>query len=240
MYSKIIVISGAGLSADSGIATFRDDDGTWKKFDVEKLGTLAAWYSNRTEMEVWYNQRRKELEHFQPNAAHLALAQLQTTLGKERVRLFTQNGDNMLEKAGAQEVFHVHGNMTELLCLDCHQTWDCDYAPTSQQTRCPHCQSLNIKPGVILFGEDAPLYAQMDREIKDTKDGLILVIGTLGTVLPFSRLVGNRHHPRRPRTILNNLHREADVSYAKYFDQTLFGAAKDVVPPLVQQILSPC
>ena len=230
--NQVLVFTGAGLSAESGLPTFRDPSGTglWTSFDPQRWGTLAAYDEHPDELRAFYDERRRLLGAVRPTLAHQFLAGLQAKWGPQRVRLFTQNGDDLLGRAGAADVVHVHGELTKGQCRDCGHRWSLGYGPLPPA--CPLCGSARVKPDVVLFGEDAPLYEEMDRTFRRSRGDLVLVIGTLGLVIPFKRIVGNRHHPDRSCCVLNNLHREEGVAYRKYFDATLFCPATEAAPLL--------
>jgi NAD-dependent deacetylase len=234
---RYIFITGAGLSAESGIPTFRDPGATWEKFDPRKLANLDTIDIYRNDVLKFYNDRRVDLVKFHPNPAHIALAELQKKLGTERVIIFTQNGDDLLDRAGAKEVHYLHGRLTDMHCQKCDKRWPIGYTAVTQEATCPFCTSSKIKPGVVFFNEIAPLYELLDKTIKEARaPDKLIIIGTKGEVLPFKRLVGNRHHPRRPRTYLINLHREQTIPYTRYFDQAMFAPASTAVPQLLNEI----
>jgi NAD-dependent deacetylase len=209
----------------------------WDTFDPQKLATLSTLDANRELVFAFYNERRTTLTQFQPNLGHQVLAKLQQQWG-DRVVIYTQNGDDLLERAGAKEIIHLHGKQTDFLCRTCNHIWDVGYKAVDPTTCCPSCGSNRTKPGVIFFEEQAPLYAQFDWDIKTAQGAMIVVIGTQGAVLPFKRLVGNRHHPKRPIAILNNLHREDGIPYRKFFDFTYFAPLTEAIVSIEARVQS--
>ena len=108
---KIAVLTGAGVSAESGFATFRDSGGLWEKYDVNEVASIEGWYRNRGLVLDFYNERRKQLKDARPNAAHIAIADLENDFD---VQVITQNVDNLHEKAGSTRVLHLHGELTKV------------------------------------------------------------------------------------------------------------------------------
>lgn len=219
--NEILVFTGAGLSAESGVPTFRGAGGFWRGYDPRQVASIDTLDENRELVFAFYNERRLLLPRVEPNAAHRWLASLQREFGG-RVTLFTQNVDDLLERAGCRDVIHLHGSLLDAECRGCGHRWPVGYAALPVTLACPRCASLRTKPGIVMFGEAAPLYARMHEVFGGSRDDLILVIGTSGTVIPFEDVVGNRRSTRRSYTVLNNLEREPDVAYAPYFDLTLF------------------
>jgi NAD-dependent deacetylase len=229
--NKILIFTGAGLSAESGVPTFRGVGGFWRGFDPAVVASIDTLDANRELVFLFYNERRQHLEAVRPNRAHLWLAALQKQFGT-RLKLFTQNVDDLLERAGCTDVIHLHGSLLDAHCRACEHRWHVGYAALPVTQRCPTCGSPSTKPGVVMFGEMAPLYATMHEVFGNSRDDLILVIGTSGAVIPFEYVVGNRRSTHRSYTVLNNLERDPDVRYERYFDVTLFKPATEAVDDL--------
>lgn len=202
---KIVFFSGAGISAESGVPTFRDDlSGLWAQYDPMQLATPEAFRRQPALVWGWYLWRRQRVRAAQPNAAHLALAQWQAAAGADRVICLTQNVDDLHERAGCSEVLHLHGNLFSSLCAECgqsvdeaalpkaHQTRavDVEFDPNGQEITPPACRACggHIRPGVIWFGEALDSQV-LDRsfELSATCDVLI-AIGTSGVVQPAAAL----------------------------------------------------
>jgi len=175
-----MILSGAGLSAESGISTFRDSDGLWEGYDVMKVCSTQGWIEDRTYVTSFYNERRATIEDKEPNHAHEVLASLEKKY-RGRVMHLTQNVDNLLEKAGAKEVIHLHGTLTDLRCEACTQTFDVGYAPQTGNEVCPHCGNKRVRHNVVMFGEAAPEYVHIQQAIKECS--LFISIGTSGAVI---------------------------------------------------------
>lgn len=215
---QILIFSGAGLSAESGISTFRDnDDGLWTTYNPDQVANIHTFNANKSMVFDFYNDRRVSLSTLKPNAAHFGIAVIQKKYGKENVKIYTQNIDNFLEQAGCEEVVHVHGEMTQMQCLHCNTHWDIGHTRWEEHQECPHCdfaekkaeagslyKGTSVKPGVVFFGEIAPEYPDMYAKFRDSRKDIILVIGTSGEVVSMDKIAGNRRSTRRSFTILNN------------------------------------
>ena len=165
----IAVLTGAGVSAESGIPTFRDAlTGLWAKYDAEQLASEKGFRADPALVWGWYEWRRHRVLQALPNAAHAAIAQLQHVVPK--LSVITQNVDDLHERAGSQNVLHLHGSLHEARCIDCELShkYDALNAVNEQQRieppRCSICGDL-IRPGVVWFGEQMPVVAWHDAEI---------------------------------------------------------------------------
>lgn len=196
---KLYVFSGSGLSAESGIPTFRGNDGTWSNFDVSEVCNILTWKKNREKVFDFYSGRREEYSSAKPNAAHEQIAHWQKRWGKNRVVLLTQNVDTLLEQAGAEHVTHLHGSINELLCTACGHQWHVGIEHYHSQTSCPKCKSLKgVKPGVILFHEDAPEYVHLNAMRKNIRgQDIVIVVGTALNVISSDRILPTQRwgHP---------------------------------------------
>ncbi|MCP3719404.1 Sir2 family NAD-dependent protein deacetylase [Paraburkholderia sp. CNPSo 3281] len=188
---RLFVFSGAGLSAESGISTFRTGDGIWSHASIDEVCNYLTWRRNRPAVFRFYNQRIAECGDARPNAAHERLAKWQNAWGTERVHLVTQNIDDMLEQAGARQVTHLHGDMISLLCTDCEYRFPVSGRALDPQAACPSCgQVEGVKPGVVFFNEAAPEYETLWRIQRDmTPDDLFIAVGTAFEVIPPERLL---------------------------------------------------
>ena len=231
---NIFVLSGAGVSAESGLGTFRDRDGLWSRFDPMKLATPEAFARDPDEVHAFYNMRRHNLLSAEPNAAHYALARLEEGLTARGDSLFlcTQNIDDLHERAGSQRVVHMHGELFKARCTACSETmpWREDL---SVAVSCPSCRhSGDLRPHVVWFGE-MPL--EMDA-IYDALIGadLFVAIGTSGSVYPAAGFVSEaRGHGIRTCEI--NLEPSDN---ARQFDHGRYGPASEVVPIWVEEMLA--
>ena len=178
-----LVVSGAGLSAESGLSTFRAANGLWAGHDIDRVCRADTWRSHRAEVFDFYNARRQELAAVAPNTAHRALAELARSVPTV---MLTQNADDLLERAGCPDVRHLHGRLSEMACTACGHGWDVGHAAVEADTvRCPACGShRGVRPGVVFFGDPAPMYTDLRKAVTALRpcDGL-LVVGTSGAVV---------------------------------------------------------
>ena len=180
---KIVVFSGAGVSADSGIATFRDADGLWAQYRIEDVCTPEALAHNRETVIRFYNLRRKELLTKQPNPAHLAIKELEQYYDVEVV---TQNVDNLHERAGSQKVLHLHGELTKLRSTaDSSLIYPLEGWEQDLNARCE--KGSLLRPHIVFFGEAVPMMEQA-AQVVSTAD-ILVVVGTSLAVYPAASLV---------------------------------------------------
>ena len=179
---KIVVLTGAGISAESGLKTFRDADGLWENHDVMEVASAQGWERNRELVLRFYNERRRQLDTVEPNAAHRALADLEE--GYEVV-IITQNVDNLHERGGSSRVLHLHGELTKMRSvLDDTKIYDCDgdIQPGDQAP-----DGYQLRPHIVWFGEMVPMLEPAAAEVA-TAD-IVLVIGSSMQVYPAASLV---------------------------------------------------
>ncbi|GAB3551263.1 SIR2 family NAD-dependent protein deacylase [Spirosoma fluminis] len=180
---KIIVLSGAGISAESGIPTFRASDGLWENHRIEDVATPEAWYRNPDLVQDFYNQRRKQALSVQPNAGHLALVRLEA---KYDVTVITQNVDNLHEKAGSSKVVHLHGELFKSRStVDADLVYDIQGWELKKGDLCE--KGAQLRPHIVWFGEAVPMMdvAQKITELAD----VLIVVGTSLNVYPAAGLV---------------------------------------------------
>ncbi len=191
-FERIVVFSGAGISADSGIPTFRSGhNGLWNEFDPQQLATPDAWRRDKAVVWGWYEWRRALVMTAQPNPGHLAVAQLQRDFGANVV---TQNVDDLHERADATGVLRLHGSLFAARCVACGAPHELGAPPAnaerqSMPPRCTRCGGY-VRPGVVWFGESLPeaAVAQATRLMRRC-DLLLLVVGTSGVVYPAAGMV---------------------------------------------------
>ncbi|HKK09860.1 MAG TPA: NAD-dependent deacylase [Bacteroidales bacterium] len=168
----IVVLTGAGISAESGISTFRDSGGLWEKYSIEEVATPQAWQRNQDLVLDFYNQRRKQLYEVEPNAAHYALAELEK---KFEVKIITQNVDDLHERAGSSDVLHLHGELKKAQSsLDPSLVYDIDGWELKKGDKCE--RDSQLRPHVVWFGEPVPMI-EPAAEISSQAD-TYLVVGT--------------------------------------------------------------
>lgn len=179
---QVVVLTGAGISAESGIKTFRDADGLWEGHDVMEVATPAGWEKNREKVLKFYNQRRRQLLQVEPNAAHYALSALEE---KYKVNIITQNVDDLHERAGSSNVLHLHGELLKVRsCFDEDLVLDWK-KDLNIGDFCEH--NSQLRPHVVWFGEDVPMFSRAI-EITEKAD-ILLIIGTSMQVYPAAALM---------------------------------------------------
>ncbi|MDA7848168.1 NAD-dependent deacetylase [Sulfurospirillum sp.] len=208
---KILIFSGAGISAESGISTFRDANGLWDNYNIEDICHQRSWKKNFDLVHEFYNKRRVQLSTVEPNQAHFSVARIKK-MYKDDCYVVTQNVDDLFERAGCEDVIHVHGELTKMECTACGHVWDMGYkAFDLTKDRCPKCNSLKgVKPFVVFFGGQAPQYISMYRafEVCKNKDSLLIVVGTMGNVVPVESLIEGTPCKK----ILNNLEKSKHIN----------------------------
>jgi len=180
----LMVLTGAGISVESGIPTFRDsENGLWKGFDPMVLANYRVWRENFDQVHEFYNDRRSFLKEVKPNATHYKIAEWQD---KYEAHIYTTNIDRLHEQAGARKVHHVHGCMDEMRCEACDYVWNIGYSVYDTKSGCPSCGSIkDVKPNVVFFNEMAPLYDRMYDQIKNMGfHGLFIAMGGSGSIIP--------------------------------------------------------
>ena len=227
-YPSIVILTGAGISAESGLGTFRDKDGLWTKYDLEDVATPEGFARNPKLVLDFYNARRQNLLDSEPNAAHVALARLQKERPGEAL-IVTQNVDNLHERAGATDVVHMHGELLKMHCQGCGAGADFN-EDIQVETICAGCgDSGGVRPSVVWFGE-IPL--EMDR-IYDAIRGaeLFVSIGTSGQVYPAAGFAFEAGRVGA-RTL------ELNLEATGPFDDRRLGPATEVVPAWVEEVLT--
>jgi len=231
---KIIIFSGAGLSAESGLSTFRDNDGLWANYDINKVCNYMTWLDNFALVHEFYNKRRVELESAKPNIAHMTIAKIQQKYGMDKVSIITQNVDDLLERAGCQSVIHVHGELTKLRCMSCDYNWDIGYQEYEIGAKCPRCNGARIKPFVVFFYESAPMYMALYEQFEDiNQNDIVLIIGTSGNVVSIDNLLGSKN--KNGYKILNNLESSAKIN-EKLFDKIFYEPCTMALPKIEEII----
>lgn len=230
LYERIVILTGAGLSAESGVSTFRDPDGIWSKFNIEDVATPEAFARQPRAVQDFYNQRRKGLLGVKPNAAHEAIARLQR-LYPNPVVIVTQNIDNLHETGGARDVIHMHGELLQSLCSDCGARAACHH-DLGIEDGCEACgRTGGLRPDVVWFGE---IPYRMDEIAEHLAFAdLFISIGTSGNVYPAAGFVAGARQAGA-HTVELNLEPSEGVSY---FAEAIHGPATKVVPAYVDRLL---
>jgi len=230
---NIVILTGAGISKESGIDTFRDKDGLWSKYDIEEVATIEAFRRDAKKVLDFYNERRADFRsaNIQPNAAHRALARLEAEWPGE-VLVVTQNIDLLHEGGGSKNVLHMHGQAGKIRCMACDDLIDSEME-LFPDTVCAKCSAKGtLRPHVVWFGE-MPLY--MD-EIAAALDrcGLFVSIGTSGTVYPAAGFVQHVRMGGVGHTVELNMEPSEGHSL---FAERHYGPASQIVPAFVDRVL---
>ena len=230
---NIVILTGAGISQESGLDTFRDAEGIWAKVRLEDVATPEAFHRDPGMVHDFYNARRAQLREAKvvPNAAHLALARLEREWPGE-VTLVTQNVDDLHDRAGSQALIHMHGQLTKARCPSCNlvSPWP---GPLTIASQCPGCHVEGLRPHIVWFGE-VPMglrriYSALDEA------SLFVSIGTSGSVYPAAGLVAYALERGVERTIELNLEPSEG---SRLFDERRYGPATEVVPAWVDALLA--
>ncbi|MBF9034053.1 NAD-dependent protein deacylase [Rhodobacterales bacterium HKCCE2091] len=226
---KIVILTGAGISAESGLGTFRDVDGLWTKYDLAEVATPEGFARNPRLVQDFYNARRRNAAEAEPNAAHAALARLESAIGDD-LFLVTQNIDGLHERAGSRRVIHMHGALDTALCAACGHRWPAPAEMRPEDT-CPDCSRPATRPDVVWFGE---MPYRMD-EIYDAiaAADLFVAIGTSGEVYPAAGFVGEARS-QGAETLEINLEPGAARGL---FDRVIAGPATRAVPDWVAEVI---
>ena len=227
---NIVILTGAGISAESGLATFRAADGLWEGHRVEDVATPEAYRRDPKLVHKFYDARRARLGEVEPNAAHKALARLDAEWGGDLL-LVTQNVDDLHERAGSRRLLHMHGELTKGWCLACdeRQPWSGDMGEAAECALCG--ERGGLRPDIVWFGE---MPYEMDR-IEDAlrSADLFVSIGTSGAVYPAAGFVQTARYCGA-RTLEMNL----DPSLGStFFDESRIGPAGKLVPEWVAEVL---
>ena len=227
---QIVILTGAGISAESGLGTFRDTDGLWTRVDLNEVATPEGYARNPDKVLEFYNMRRRGVLEAQPNAAHQALARLQAARPGQ-VTLVTQNVDDLHERGGSAEVIHMHGQMLSALCAGCGHRWAWP-GPMSRADACAACAITGtVRPDVVWFGE-MPYHMERIYAALEQCD-LFVSIGTSGQVYPAAGFVAEAR-AQGAATLEINLDPSDN---AEMFDRQILGPATEAVPKWVDELL---
>jgi NAD-dependent deacetylase len=229
---NVVVLTGAGISAESGLATFRDADGLWEGHRVEDVATPEGFAADPDLVHDFYDQRRASLDAVVPNAAHEALARLELNWaerGLGKILVVTQNVDDLHDRARQQSLLHMHGELRSAWCLACdtHHAW----SGTTHGAACPGCGAVALRPDVVWFGEVPRGLDVVDRALRDVD--LFVSIGTSGAVHPAASFV-QLAASRGARTLELNL---VSSEGSNLFQENRFGPATALVPAWAHEML---
>ncbi len=231
-YKKIVVLTGAGLSAESGLHTFRDKHGLWSRYDYRDVATPEGYRRNPELVQNFYNERRKQNARVEPNAGHRALARLEAE-HQGSVLIVTQNIDPLHEMAGSKNLIHMHGEIAKALCGDCGARHNIASEDITLASVCPNCaRAGKLRPDVVWFGE---MPYQMETIYEALSDcDLFISIGTSGTVYPAASFVSEASRAGA-HTVELNLEPSEGVSA---FKEAVQGLATEIVPAYVERLLT--
>lgn len=223
-----VAFTGAGMSSESGVPTFRGEDGIWKKFKPEELANFDAFIRNPELVWEWYAHRKRILSSVQPNAGHFALAEMEKLLPE--LHVITQNIDDLHRRAGSERVYELHGNIERNYCIDCRTPF------TNQQLdfgsgvpRCGKCGGL-IRPDVVWFGELLPVEAWQRSVAACGRCDLFFCVGTSGVVYPAASLPGIA---RRSGAYVVEINPEYTM-LSDSVEETLLGKSGEILPKVVK------
>ena len=227
---SICVLTGAGISAESGVATFRGADGLWSKLKPQELANFDAFMRNPELVWEWYNHRKKIIHEVKPNAAHFALAEMELIV--QKFTLITQNIDNLHRRAGSKRVLELHGNIERSYCVKCGSP--AESIEITPEKKIPHCIKCGgiIRPDVVWFGEQLPedVFEEAIRAAQNCE--LFLTIGTSAVVYPAAGIPLEASNCGA-YVVEINIER---TEISRMVNETLLGKAGEVLPILVQQM----
>jgi NAD-dependent deacetylase len=231
--SKIVVLTGAGISAESGVKTFRDNGGLWENHRIEDVATPEAFRRDPEFVHRFYNLRREQLKEVQPNKAHLALSQLEEA--DVDFFLVTQNVDDLHERAGSKAPLHMHGELKKVRCLYCESVFVWENELTTRHL-CPECRQHgewgSLRPHIVWFGEmpfDMPL---IEKKLRNCD--IFIAVGTSGQVYPAAGFV-ELAKDYQAKTLLFNLEEQGQN---RHFDEVILGPAGKTLSEWVNDFIA--
>lgn len=222
---SLTVLTGAGVSADSGVPTFRGNDGLWKNFRAEELATPQAFERDPKLVWEWYNMRREKLVTIKPNPAHHAITNLEGKIGD--FTLITQNVDGLHEKSGSQNILELHGNIWKVRCTECDSVTDNHNVPIEILPYCDDCGGL-LRPHIVWFGEMLPGDVLSSANAALGKCDMMLIIGTSGVVQPAASMA---FIAKRAGAYIVEANLEATAN-SDIADEVIIGRADEIIPAL--------
>lgn len=224
--ARVVIFSGAGISAESGLSTFRDTDGLWEKYRIEEICQAGCLSWNRENTLAFYDARREQLSSVTPNAAHYAIAKLHEKYPND-IAIITQNVDDLFERAGCNDVLHLHGFLPRLRCEKCNTTHLIGYAKQERDFTCKSCNG-SLRPDIVFFGEAAPMYEHLYEAMQGCE--FLVIIGSSGNVIAMD------HFARHVKiSILNNLER-SDAINEKVYTKVLYKKATEAIDEIVGDV----
>lgn len=227
---SIVFFTGAGISAESGISTFRGEDGLWKKFRPEELASFDAFIKNPELVWEWYNYRKKIIHDSNPNPAHLTIAEMQSHF--KDVTVVTQNVDNLHRRAGSKKIFELHGNIERNFCINCKKFHNEELDFSAGVPKC-ECGGL-IRPDVVWFGEYLPEDQFLGGEKAAINSDIFFVVGTSAIVYPAAGLI---YTAKASGAVIVEINIE-ETSLTSMANYSFFGKAGEILPALLDQYLT--
>ena len=230
--TKVVILTGAGISAESGLKTFRDDDGLWENHAIEDVATPYAWERDPNLVWRFYQARRNQLLEVEPNPAHQALVRLEEFLG-ENFLLVTQNVDDLHSRAGSKNLIHMHGELRILRCEMCHKTFDLmeEKHLTEQYVSCPSCDSERLRPHIVWFHEMPLKMAEIYAAVEECD--VFITIGTSGHVYPAAGLIDVA---KQAGATCIGINLEPPMNIAQH-DEFHQGKAGELLPRMIKKIV---
>lgn len=225
---KIVFFTGAGISAESGIPTFRGKDGIWNKLKPEELANFNAFLRNPRMVWEWYNHRKKIIHDSKPNAGHLAIAEFEKHF--DDVTVVTQNIDNLHRRAGSKKIYELHGNIERNYCIKCNTFYNEELDFSEGIPKCK-CGGL-IRPDVVWFGEFLPADQLEASEKAAINSDIFFVVGTSAVVYPAAGLV---HTAKRAGSYIVEVNIE-ETEVSSIADLSLFGEAGKLLPAILEEV----
>ena len=231
IFKNIVILTGAGISAESGLATFRSSNGLWNNHKVDDVATIEGFERNPAYVHEFYNELKKELITAKPNSAHFSITRLQKEYPAQ-ISVITQNVDVLHEKADNKNIYHIHGQINQSVCLNCGKVLE-TFEDVDAETVCPHCKICGMmKPNIVFFGENLLCMDKVDDLLRNCD--LFLSVGTSGVVFPAAAFVqtakyhGALTYEFNLETTSNNF----------YFDKHIIGAAGTTLPAFVDDLIN--
>ncbi len=227
---RVVAFTGAGISAESGVPTFRGEGGLWKKFRPEELANFNAFVTNPQLVWEWYNYRKKLIDTVSPNAGHTALAAMEACF--EDFTLVTQNVDNLHRRAGSRNILELHGNIVKSYCIGCGKREDHpEFSDAGGVPKCRSCGGL-IRPDVVWFGEMLPEGVFEEAEEAARRCTLFLSVGTSAVVYPAASLPLSAKQAGAYTVEIN----VEPTELTQRFDESLIGKAGEILPAILESL----
>lgn len=233
--NQVCVLTGAGVSAESGVPTFRASDGLWEGHRIEDVATPSGFHANPALVWQFYNARRANVAKVQPNPGHHALATMEAKWG-DHFTVATQNVDGLHRAAGSKNVLELHGSLYRTRCTGCFKIEDRGLEPLGDMPKCPHCAAL-LRPDIVWFHEPLPPDVWDQAEMAALRCEVLLVVGTSAVVYPAANLIpiaqGGGRKPRPATVVECNL---ARTEASRFADIGLYGPSGQMLPMLCERL----